>query len=469
MSTQDREDLFTRLRAALRLPSSGGGDNALTSVLRGVHPADIVEAMERLTQSEALAAFNWLDNARAAEVLDELDPNLARFLTENAPPGRIADLLDRLPMDDAAEVVAEARPEQQEALLAALERRSPSDAAEVRELLSYGENTAGRLMTDKFVRLDAAMTVEQAFTAIRHADPDVETLSDLYVVEPGMGGERLVGVLSLRQLVRARPEQVVQSIMTPEIVMVTVDTDQEEVARLISKYDFLAMPVLDRSGALAGIVTVDDVVDILLQEQAEDVLKQSAIEPGVLTAPYFVIPVWRAVRSRVGWLLLLFVGGTITTTVLHSFDADLKKVTALSYFIPLLIGTGGNTGAQTVSTIIRGLAVQEIRPRDAARVLVRELRSGALLGLVLGLIAFVVTLFYKTSVNPVTLSLVVGLSVLAICIWSNIIGSMVPLVAQRFKIDPALVSAPLITTLVDATGLVIYLMIARALLTALHT
>lgn len=464
--------LTERLRAALRVPPGDGGDLALTAALRGRHPADIAEAMGALARSESLAVFNWLDNARAAEVLDELERDLTNYLVQNAPPGRIADLLDRLPMDDAAEVVAEvvaeATPGQAEALLADLEKRSPEDAAEVRELLSYGENTAGRLMTDKFVRLQAVMTVEQAFAAVRHADPDVETLTDLYVVDkPSVNDqpEQLVGVLSLRDLVRAQPTDRIGNVMVKEPVSVTVDTDQEEVARLISKYDFLALPVLDRQGALAGIVTVDDVVDVLVEEQTEDVFKQSAIEPGVLNQPYFSTPIVTAVRSRVTWLVLLFAAEILTTTVLANNENEIKLVPGLAVYIPLLVGTGGNTGAQTVSTVIRGLSLKEIRWRDAWRVLLKEALTGLLLGLLLGLIAFARA---RMNHRPTDFSLVVALTVWAVCAWANLIGALVPLVAQRLKVDPALVSAPLITTLVDATGLAIYLFIAKLLLSALH-
>jgi len=267
--------------------------------------------------------------------------------------------------------------------------------------------------------------------------------------------------------VRARPDQKIGAVMTPDLITVRVDTDQEEVARLISKYDFLAMPVLDPEGTLAGIITVDDIIDVLVEEQTEDVLKQGGItvEPGVINQPYFSVPIWRSVRSRVTWLILLFVAETATGGVLRHFDSELAKVTALSFFIPLLIGTGGNTGAQTVSTIIRGLSLKEIRFKDTGRVLLREFGSGAMLGLLLGSIAFARALWWKSGFE---LSLVVGLTVLVICAWANTIGSLVPLIAQRLKIDPALVSAPLITTLVDATGLAIYLMIAKALLTQLQ-
>lgn len=450
--------LEERVRAAVLT----GIDTTLQESLAGAHPADLAEVMERLNKEDALRVFRALDAERAAEALDELDSETARFFLDQEVPERIAALLDLLPMDDAAEVLAEsATPERQEALLR--QWTDPEDAAEVRELLSYPQGSAGRLMTEKFVRVGKDLTVDEAFGVIRHADPEVETLSDLYVLEEN----RLIGVLSLRELMRAQPAQKLSEIMTTQVISVRVDTDQEEAAQLIAKYDFMALPVFHTDGHIAGIITVDDIIDVLTEEQTEDVLKQGAIaaEPGVLNAPYFSVPIWRVVRSRVGWLVLLFVAETATGVVLRHFEEELAKVVALSFFVPLLIGTGGNTGAQTVSTIIRGIALREIRGRDTGRVLARELISGVLLGLLLGSIAFGRAMLWGSGVQ---LSLVVALSILAICTWANTIGSLIPLAATKLKVDPALVSAPLITTLVDATGLVIYLTIARMLLTQLH-
>jgi magnesium transporter len=212
---------------------------------------------------------------------------------------------------------------------------------------------------------------------------------------------------------------------------------------------------------MLGIVTVDDVIDVLVAETTEDVLRFGAVEGGIIDEPYFKVPIFRVIRKRVGWLLLLFLAETFTGSVLRIFEDELARVVALSFFIPLLIGTGGNTGAQTVSTLIRGLALGEIQLRDTWRVIVRELGSGLLLGLLLGVVAFGRALLWGSTIR---LSLVVGLTIIAICTWANTIGSLIPLVAQKVGIDPAVVSAPLITTLVDATGLAIYLLIAKALL-----
>lgn len=456
------ENNTLRLEEHVHAALTQADEASLHAAIAGYHPADLAEVMERLGNEDAIRLFRCLDSERAAEVLDELDQQKVRYLLENDVPERIAALLDLLPMDDAAEVLAEsASPERQEALLS--QWTDQEDAAEVRELLSYPKGSAGRLMTEKFMRLAPELTVEGAFAAIRKADPEVETLSDLYVIVE----ERLVGVLSLRDLVRASSEQQISEVMTRDIISVQVTTDQEEVARLIARYDFLAMPVLHADGTIAGIITVDDIVDVLTEEQTEDAFKQGAIsaEPGMVNAPYFSVPIWRVVKSRVGWLVLLFVAETATGAVLRHFESELAKVVALSFFVPLLIGTGGNTGAQTVSTIIRGLALREIRGRDMGRVLVRELASGVLLGLLLGAIAFGRALLWGSGVQ---LSLVVALAILAICTWANTIGSMIPLAANKLKIDPALISAPLITTLVDATGLVIYLSIAHLLITQLH-
>jgi magnesium transporter len=460
MDTLDNKTLrlAERLGTALQLPDT----LSVAESLVGYHPADIAEVMERLSDTDTLRVFRALDPERAAEVLDELDSQKARYLLDNELPERIATLLDMLPMDDAAELLAEsASPERQEVLLG--QWTDQDDAAEVREILSYPKDSAGRLMTEKFARLAPDLTVKKAFAAIRLLDPEVETLNDLYITE----GDKLVGVLSLRSLVRAQPKQILSDLMTRDVISVKVDTDQEEVAQLISKYDFLAVPVVDNHGDILGIVTVDDIVDVLREEQTEDAFKQGAIsmEPGVMNAPYFSVPIWRVVKSRVGWLVLLFVAGTATSAINSHYQDAMKRVVDLAFFSSLLIGTGGNTGAQTISTIIRALSLRDIRPGDLYRVFLRELLAGLLLGFLMGCIAFVWMLLKQ---EPIALSLVISLTIFAVCVWANVIGSIIPVLASKLKIDPALVSAPLITTLVDTTGLLIYFTIAYALLEKLH-
>ncbi len=483
MAATTNINLADRLRAALRVPPGDGGDLALIAALRSQHPADIAEALTALERPEALAIFNWLDNARAAQVLEEIDSDTSRFLIENAPPGRIADLLDRLPMDDAADVVAELSedsPEAAEQVLADLEKRAPEDAEEIRDLLSHRENTAGRLMTDNFVRLSADMTVEQAFAAVRHADPEVETLTELYVVEPFEQDrtvslvktrpepdedERLAGVIPLRLLVRARSEQLIRDIMIAEPLTVSVETDQEEVARIFSKYSFLAVPVLDRRGALAGIITMDDIVHVLLEEQTEDILAMGAVSAPDTEKPYLSQSVWSIVKQRVTWLMLLFVAETATSSVGLHFTKEVGLVPALATFVPLLIGTGGNAGAQTVTTITRALALGEVEFRDIWRVLLREVTTALILGSILAVIGFGRILMWQVGVG---VAAVVSLSMFVIVLWAITVGAVLPLILRRMKLDPAVMSAPFITTLVDATGLFFYFTIARLLLPQLR-
>jgi magnesium transporter len=429
--------------------------DGLRMLLANRHPADIADVIDRLDDEDKVTVFRLLSPRQAADVLDETSSEATRELLENLPDEEVGDLLDSLPMDDVAEILSEDVPHRVQELLAAME---PGDAAEVRSLLSYPPQSAGRLMTDKFVRVGADMTAGGAIAYLRLIDPEIESLSDLYVLDPA---RHLLGVVSLRQVITVPSERPMREIMNADVVTVAPTTDQEEVARLVSRYDLLALPVVGAEGRMLGIITVDDVIDVLVAEGTEDVLRFGGVESGGMDQPYFSVPIVRSVRRRVVWLLFLFLAGTLTSGVLGLFEGELAKVIELSVFIPLLIGTGGNTGAQTVSTVIRGLALGEIRWRDTFRVMLRELSSGLLLGVVLGAVALA---WASIAGYGSMIAAVVGLTIVAICVWANIIGALVPLVAQKLGIDPATVSAPMITTLVDATGLALYLTIAKVLL-----
>jgi magnesium transporter len=445
------EALEQRVRHALATDDL----DAVRTLLNGRHPADVADVIDHLNDQDQVRVFRLLAPATAAEVLDETSGDATRELLEQLPPDEAGDLLDRLPMDDVVEILTEDVPERQQALLAEME---PGDAAEVRSLLQYAPQTAGRLMTERFVRVQPDMTAAETIALLRRIDPEVETLNELFVLGPD---RQLLGTVSLRAVITSSPERRLDGIMNTQFVTVTPDVDQEEVARIVSRYDLLALPIVAADGRMLGIVTVDDVVDVLVEEGTEDVLRFGGVEGSGSDQPYFAVPVLKRIRQRVVWLLLLFLAGTLTSSVVRLFEEELAAVIVLSSFIPLLIGTGGNTGAQTVSTVIRGLALGEIRLRDSWRVVVRELGNGLLLGLLLGAIAFV---WAYTWGHGAALAAVVGLSIVAICTWANTIGSLVPLIARKVGIDPATVSAPLITTLVDATGLAIYLLIAKFLL-----
>jgi magnesium transporter len=335
----------------------------------------------------------------------------------------------------------------------------PSHREDVEQLFKYPAQSAGRMMTEKFARVKPDWTGQYTLRFLRRVNADLETLTNLYAVDEE---DRLVGVVSLREVVTEDPKKKIEELMNTDLVTVQPEVDREEVAKLLSQYDYLAMPVVDTQGHILGVITVDDVIDVLAAETTEDILKFGAVESGATAdESYFAIPIKTVISRRLGWLLLLFVAGTMTGSVLRFFEAELAAVVALSFFIPLLIGTGGNTGAQTVSTLVRGLATGEVRMRDIWRVIQREFLSGLLLGSILGVVAYFRAIVWTP--DP-ALALAVGLGVLAICAWANTIAALIPLLAQRLKIDPATVSAPLITTLVDATGLAIYLGIAKVTL-----
>jgi len=311
----------------------------------------------------------------------------------------------------------------------------------------------------EFVRLSPGMTVAECLKHIRSVAREKESIFSCYVLEPDTG--RLLGSVSLRDLVMAEMDQPVERVMRRKPATVQALDDQELVANRIAKYNLLAVPVVEKDGSVVGFVTVDDVIDVMIEEGTEDVLKMAAIEPGALDKPYFQNPILTVVRKRVGWLLLLFVAGTLTGTVLRRYEGELAAVVALAFFIPLLIGTGGNAGAQTVMTIIRSLAIGEIRFKDVRKVALREAATGLIVGVLVGLAAFGQA---KLTGANTLLAVTVAATMLAICIWSTAVGALVPMFAQRFGIDPAALSAPLITTLVDATGLVIYFQIAKVFL-----
>jgi magnesium transporter len=286
-----------------------------------------------------------------------------------------------------------------------------------------------------------------------------ESIYACYVMEPET--DRLLGAISLRDLVMSELDCPLAQVMRRKPVTVSVLDDQELVAQKIGKYNLLAVPVVERDGSVVGFVTVDDVIDVLIEEQTEDIMHMAAVAPGAMDKPYFDNPILRVVRKRIGWLLLLFVAGTLTSAVLHRFESELAAVVALAFFIPLLIGTGGNAGAQTVMTVIRSLALGEVGVRHAWRVVMREATTGMLVGLLVAPVAFGQALLWQA---PLELAITVSVTMFSICIWSTTVGSLVPILAQRFGVDPAVLSAPLITTLVDATGLIIYFTIAKAIL-----
>jgi len=442
-----------RERINLRLEESFVG---ISEQVADLPPADLVELLNQLKLVEASTVIMMLPVARVIELFDQPTMTRRGAILEKLDPSRAAQIIEGLSADERTDVIQQMGLTERRRVLA---RVGDETKAELEHLLQYPEHTAGGIMTTEFVRLDPLMNVGDALKHIRSVARDKESIYACYVLEPKTGG--LLGAVSLRDLVMAEMNQPIAEVMRRKPITVQTSDDQETVAHRIAKYNLLAVPVLEADGSVVGFVTVDDVIDVLIEEQTEDILRMAAVEPGALDKPYFDNPVFRVVRKRIGWLLLLFVAETFTGTVLRFYESELAAVVALSFFIPLLIGTGGNAGSQTVTTIIRSIAIGEIRLKDAWRVLTREMSTGVIIGILIGGVAFGRALLWGTTLP---LALTVAITVLAICTWSTTVGSLIPLAAERFGVDPAVLSAPLITTLVDATGLIIYFTIAKLIL-----
>ena len=442
-----------RERINLRLDESFVG---ISNQVTELAAADLVELLNQLTLTEAAGVILMLPLARAIELFDQ--PTMIRrgAILEHLTPERSAQIIEGLSADERTDIIQRMNQHDRRRVLTKL---SSEVKTEVEHLLQYEEHTAGGIMTTEFVRLDPQMTVGEALKHIRAVAREKESIYACYVLEPDTG--RLMGAISLRDLVMAELNQPVSAVMRRKPITVEAREDQESVANKIAKYNLLAVPVLEQDGSVVGFVTVDDVIDVMIEEQTEDILRMAAVEPGALDKPYFDNPVLRVVRKRIGWLLFLFVAGTLTSKVLHSFEDELAAVVALNFFIPLLIGTGGNAGAQTVMTVIRSLSLGEIGVRNAWRVALREGTTGLLVGLLIGSVAFGQAWWVTGRID---LAVTIGVTICAICVWSTTVGSIVPIAAHRVGIDPAVLSAPLITTLVDATGLLIYLTIAKIIL-----
>lgn len=449
------EALLQELREALNQP-----DGALSHLLEEYAPQDIAEAITMMESAEEQArVLLQMDEPIASEVLEYLDPTIVDDIFEHIPTDKAARLLQLIPADDAAQILDELEEAKAEALL---QQMTPPEAREVRELLEYPENTAGRLMVRQYVRVRPDWTVEMTLDYLRQVGSEIETIYYLYVVD---NRQRLVGVCSLRDVVISDPSKRIEQIMEADPIVVHPETDQEEVANLLSKYDLLAVPVVDELGRMLGIVTIDDVVDILVSESTEDVLKLGGVE--ATEEPYMRQSPWDLVRKRVRWLILLFLAERLTGTVLRHYDEEIQQMSALAWFIPLLIGTGGNAGAQTTTTITRALALGEVRLNQVLKVMGRELLTGVILGLIIGIVGLLNAYIWtpqKEAQVRIELALTVGLSQMAIITMATTIGAALPLLAKRLNIDPAVMSAPFITTLIDTAGLLVYFLIAKLIL-----
>jgi magnesium transporter len=431
----------------------------LKEAVQKVRPADLGRDLSRRTVEQGRRLTEASDERRAAAMLRAAHPAVAANILSSCEPAIAARILDFMPTDHQVAVLGSMRAEDRARVEGAL---APDDKAKVDRILSYSPTAVARLMTPKVWRCERTATVGDALTALRANQNTIEVAQNCYVVDDG----RLVGVVPLRLLAVTDPATPVESVMTGDPIAVQEETERGDAAEIIQTHDFLSLPVIDKTGRLVGAVRVDDLLDAALSKIGAGILNQGGVAGKIAARlPYFQTSLLKVVRSRITWLVLLFVAETATGTVLRHFEDELAKVVALSFFIPLLIGTGGNAGSQTVSTVIRALALGEVRLRDFMRVLLREAGTGIALGLLLGGIAFGRALLWGVGAD---LAACVAVTVLVVCTWANTVGALIPLAAQKVGIDPTVISGPLITTLVDASGLFIYLSIAQLMLAQLH-
>ncbi|NPV68441.1 MAG: magnesium transporter [Anaerolineae bacterium] len=441
------DSVLDQVRRALEQDDVTGAVN----IIEALRPSDQAEVFAELDDAAQIALLPQLDPDDSADILEKLDDEEVAELATALPNEALIRIVDEMEPDEAADLLGDIPQDKAQRVLAGLE-----DPEEIHPLLLHPDDSAGGLMTSEFLALRRRMTAAEALEALRVWKPEAETIYYMFVVD-AVG--RLCGVVDLRQLVMADPETLLTDIMDPDVISVTVGADQEECARLMSHYDLLALPVIDHDRRLLGVVTIDDVVDVLEDEATEDIQRLGGSQP--LGRSYLESSVWLVMRKRIGWLMLLFLTESLTGTVLRHFEKELETAVALAFFVPLLIGTGGNAGSQTTSTIIRALAVGDIELKDALKSLWHELRVGLLLGLGMAVVAYIRALTWNSTPD---LAATVSLAILTIVIWANGLGAVLPLLATRLRIDPTVVSGPVMSTLVDATGLFIYFTIARLLM-----
>ena len=433
---------------------SAGNYDGVKLLLRPVQPVDIAQAIGTLPMILQALAFRLLNKNEAIEVYEYLDPSVQQNLLDRLRSNEVLDLVEEMSPDDRVRLFDELPAKVVRRLLAEL---SPEERRVTAQLLGYESETAGRLMTTEFIDLKEFLSVSQALKLVRQRATFSETIYSLYVTDKE---RHLTGILSLRDLVVADPESLIGEVMTREVVNVRTDTDQEEVARAIQRYDFLALPVVDLEKRLVGIVTVDDVIDVIEQEATRDIYAAGAVQAGD-EDDYFQSNLFVVARRRIVWLAVLVLANGLTTQVIAMNDEVLKQVVLLTAFIPLLIGAGGNVGAQSSTVVIRGLSTQRIQRLGLLRAIAKEALAGALLGILMAL--FVVPFAWWQGQGPLVAT-AVGISLIAITTLAATAGASLPLLFDRMGLDPALMSAPFITTATDVAGVLIYLKTASWLL-----
>jgi len=433
----------------------------LRDILVTMNPADIAAIFTGIEEQKLPLLFRLLPKELAAETFVEMEPDEQELLIRSFSDNELKQIVDELYVDDAADLVEEMPANVVKRIL---RQADPEMRKSINQILRYPENSAGSIMTTEYVSLRPSMTVEEAILRIRRQGVDKETIYTCYVTE----GRKLLGLVTVKDLLLAEDDEtLIRDIMLTNLIYVTTHTDQEEVGRMFSKYDFLALPVVDQENRMVGIVTFDDAMDVIEEETTEDIEMMGGMLPSEKT--YLKSSVWELFKNRIPWLMLLMVSATFTGMIITGFEDALAAQVALTAFIPMLMGTGGNSGSQSSVTIIRALSLGELEFADLPRVIWKEIRTAVICGLVLAVVCFAkIWLVDKWLLGNQDITLmvdaVVCVALFVTVLLAKIVGAVLPLAAKALKLDPAVMASPFITSVVDALSLLVYFMAAKMLL-----
>ena len=453
---------FEIVEKALLAMLEGKKYATLRDILVTMNPSDVAGLFMGLEDKQIPIMFRLLPKETAAETFVEMEPDAQELLIRGFSDNELKEVLDELYVDDAADIVEEMPANVVKRILQAAD---PEMRSSINQILRYPEYSAGSIMTTEYVSLRPNMTVEEAILRIRRQGVDKETIYTCYVLEKD---RTLVGLVTVKDLLLADDDEMkISDLMITNLISVTTKTDQEEVARMFSKYNFLALPVVDGENRMVGICTFDDAMDVMEEEATEDMELMGAMTPSEKT--YMKSSAFELFKNRIPWLLLLMVSATFTGLIITSFEDSLAAQVALTAFIPMLMGTGGNSGSQSSVTIIRALSLDEVRFADLLEVLWKELRTAILCAVALAVVCFgkiwlVDRLLFGNPSITLMVDLVVCLALAVTVILAKVVGSMLPMCAKALKLDPAVMASPFITTIVDALSLLVYFLFARALL-----
>ena len=424
----------------------------LREELNEENPANVAEFLEELPADKQLFLFRLLSKDMAAEAFSFLDNDTQEMLVTSITDTEVRNIVDNMYLDDTIDFLEEAPANLVSKVLRNTDRET---RALINRFLHYPENSAGSLMTVEFVHLSKTMTAKRAMEIIRKNGLDKETIYTCYVIDDK---KHLVGVLPLRTLLFADEDKLVEELMEEDVISIATLDDQEEAANLFRKYSFIALPVVDGENRLVGIITVDDIVDVIDEETTEDMEKMAALLPS--DEVYLKTPVTKLARNRIVWLCVLMISGTLSSAIISGYDAILSQAVQLAAFIPVLTGTGGNAGSQTSATIIRGMSLGDIRPRDILRVMGKEVQVGMICGVLLAALNFIKQTIFSPSTD-IMVDLTVSVSMGFVVVVAKAMGCVLPIGAKVCKLDPAIMAGPLITTVVDAVALVIFFNVAQ--------